>query len=109
MENKLVDTPETKEETVLNETVYESDIYPTGKLLPEEKKNKQMTLKELIDFVRDVAVILAIVLLIRTYIVSPFQINGSSMETSYHTNEYILVDKLSYDMFGNWTLGNPQR
>jgi signal peptidase I len=33
---------------------------------------------------------------IRTFIASPFQIKGQSMENSYHDGEYILVDRFSY-------------
>lgn len=54
------------------------------------------TVKELISFFRDLIIILFIVLFIRMFVVTPFRINGSSMETSYHDKEYILVDKFSY-------------
>lgn len=54
------------------------------------------TMREFVSFFRDLIVILLIVLFIRMFIVTPFRINGSSMETSYHDKEYILVDKLSY-------------
>lgn len=88
--------PSQTPESVEKETIQESGIYPEGFSPQNDKKEKQMTLKELIDFVRDVAIILAVVLFIRYYFVSPFQINGNSMETSYHSNEYILVNKFSY-------------
>ena len=96
-------------EQIEKETIQDADVFPGGILSTEPKSNKQMTLKELIDFIRDVAVILAIVLFVRAYIVSPFQINGSSMETSYHTNEYILVNKFSYAMIGDWKVSDPVR
>jgi signal peptidase I len=54
------------------------------------------TLNEFISFLRDIVIILLIVLFIRWVIITPFRINGSSMENSYHDKEYILVDKLSY-------------
>ncbi len=54
------------------------------------------TAREIISFFRDLVVILLIVLFIRMFLVTPFRINGSSMETSYHDKEYILVDKFSY-------------
>jgi signal peptidase I len=110
MSEKITPTnlPETPE-NIMKEIIEDSDVFPTGESVIEEKKEKHLTLKELIDFVRDVAVILIVVLFVRTYLVSPFQINGSSMETSYHTNEYILVNKLSYAMINNWKIGDPQR
>ena len=51
---------------------------------------------EFITFFRDLVIILIIVLFIRAFIVTPFRINGSSMESNYHDKEYILVDKFSY-------------
>lgn len=53
---------------------------------------------EIVIFLRDICIILGIVLLLRTYIASPFRINGSSMESSYHNNELIIVDKVSYNL-----------
>ncbi|MBP6981295.1 signal peptidase I [Candidatus Gracilibacteria bacterium] len=54
------------------------------------------TMHEFITFFRDLVIILIIVLFIRAFIVTPFRINGSSMESNYHDKEYILVDKFSY-------------
>ena len=57
------------------------------------------TLREFITFFRDIIIILLCVLFVRAFIVIPFRINGSSMESSYHDKEYILVDKVSYTNF----------
>lgn len=54
------------------------------------------TFSEFITFLRDFVIILLIVFFIRTFIITPFQINGTSMEDSYHDKEFILVDKFSY-------------
>jgi signal peptidase I len=54
------------------------------------------TLREFIEFMRDLVIIFLIVIFIRSFIVTPFRINGSSMEMSYHDKEYIIVDKFSY-------------
>lgn len=62
----------------------------------EELKETNTTFKEFIRFFRDLIIIFIIVILIRIFIVTPFRINGSSMESSYHDQEYILVDKFSY-------------
>lgn len=63
------------------------------------------TFSEFIKFLRDFVIILIIVLFIRTFIITPFQINGASMEESYHDKEFILVDKFSYLDFAQdiWT------
>ncbi len=54
------------------------------------------TFSEFITFLRDFVIILIIVFFVRTFIITPFQINGQSMESSYHDKEFIIVDKFSY-------------
>lgn len=67
------------------------------------------TLREWTLFLRDICIILAVVLIIRSYVVAPFRISGSSMEESYHNDEFILVDKFSYADFGFKRVGDPLR
>ena len=62
----------------------------------ETLEDSNKTLQEFIAFLRDLVIIFLIVITIRVFIVTPFRINGSSMETSYHDKEYIIVDKFSY-------------
>jgi signal peptidase I len=62
----------------------------------EEISESNSTLREFIGFMRDLVIIFIIVIVIRGFVVTPFRINGSSMETSYHDKEYIIVDKFSY-------------
>jgi signal peptidase I len=54
-----------------------------------------MDKSEVIDFFKDLIVIVVIVLLIRTFLAMPFQINGQSMYSSYYDREFIIVDRLS--------------
>lgn len=61
-----------------------------------ELEEVNSTFSEFITFLRDFIVILMIVFFIRTFVITPFQINGQSMEGSYHDKEFILVDKFSY-------------
>ncbi len=70
---------------------------------------KMSASKEAILFLRDICIILAIVLFVKGYIGSPFRISGSSMETSYHNGEFIIVDRISYGDFPFWKVGNPAR
>jgi signal peptidase I len=51
---------------------------------------------EVIDFIKDLVIIVLIVLFIRTFLVEPFQISGQSMSDSYYDKEFIIVDRLSY-------------
>ena len=55
-------------------------------------------------------IIICIVLLVRTFLVMPFQINGQSMYASYFDKEFILVDRLSYrNIFALWSLREVKR
>lgn len=55
-----------------------------------------MDKNEVLDFFKDLAVIIIIVLIIRTFVAMPFQIKGQSMYSSYYDREFIIVDRLSY-------------
>ncbi|QQR83127.1 signal peptidase I [Candidatus Peregrinibacteria bacterium] len=48
------------------------------------------------DVLYNVVVIVVLVVLIRTFLVSPFKVVGSSMADTLENNEYILIDRLSY-------------
>ncbi len=52
---------------------------------------------EVIDFIRDLVIIIWVVLLVRTFIILPFQISGQSMYDSYYDREFIIVDRFSYN------------
>jgi signal peptidase I len=58
---------------------------------------------QFLDVLFNVAVIVAIVAGIRTFLVSPFQVEGSSMVDTLSDREYIIINKLSY------FTGKPQR
>lgn len=51
---------------------------------------------EILDFVKDLVIILVVVMIIRTFFVLPFQISGQSMYNSYYDREFIIVDRFSY-------------
>ena len=48
------------------------------------------------EFVKVVAISLAIVLPIRYFLVQPFYVKGASMEPNFHDYEYLIIDELSY-------------
>jgi len=67
-------------------------------------KNKQHGLWfHILDVVFNIVVIVAIVAGIRTFLVSPFQVEGSSMMSTLEDNEYIIINKLAY------YIGHPER
>ncbi len=41
---------------------------------------------------------LALILLARIYIIEPHSVTGNSMDNTFHTHDYVLVDKISYDL-----------
>lgn len=74
----------------------------------EQGKNKtsktirecRRVLKELglflIDILYNAIIIIVLVILIRTFLISPFRVVGSSMVDALQSDEFILIDKLSY-------------
>lgn len=56
-----------------------------------------------LDVVFNIVVIVAIVAGIRTFLVSPFQVEGNSMVSTLEDREYIVINKLAY------ILGHPER
>lgn len=57
----------------------------------------------LLDILYNAVIIIVLVVLIRTFLISPFRVIGSSMADTLINNEFILIDKLSY------RLGEPKR
>lgn len=57
----------------------------------------------LLDVVLNIVIIVAIVVGIRTFLVSPFEVEGNSMTPTLEDQEYIIINKLQY------YLGTPQR
>jgi len=75
-------------------------------------KNRSRTLNKrplkeiglfLADILYNAVIIILLVILIRTFLISPFRVIGSSMADTLANNEFILIDKLSY------RLGEPKR
>lgn len=57
----------------------------------------------LLDILYNAVIIIVLVVLIRTFLISPFRVIGSSMANTLESNEFILIDRLSY------RLGEPHR
>jgi len=71
-----------------------------------------------LDVVLNIIIIVALVAIIRTYLISPFQVYGPSMcdtlnfvdgtcQRAY--GEYLIVNKLGYENFFGWQVGTPKR
>jgi signal peptidase I len=48
------------------------------------------------DFLQGIVVILAIMVMIYLFVMSPQEINGASMDPTFHNGEYILTNKIEY-------------
>lgn len=66
-------------------------------------EQKQGIWFHIFDVFLNIVIIVAIVVAIRTFLVSPFQVQGNSMVDTLENNEYILINKLAYH------LGSPER
>lgn len=63
--------------------------------MPETPKQHGL-LFHILDVVFNIVVIIAIVAGIRTFLVSPFEVEGSSMMSTLEDSEYIIINKLAY-------------
>jgi len=66
---------------------------PTPPVTPPQKTGTGYFLWEIIKFA---AISVAIVAPIRLFIVSPFIVSGASMEPTFDTGHYLIVDEISY-------------
>jgi signal peptidase I len=55
------------------------------------------------DFLQGIVVILAVMVMIYLFIMSPQEINGQSMDPTFHNGEYILTNKIEFKLI------NPKR
>lgn len=59
-----------------------------------------MNIKKIIgaifDFLQGIVVVLALLVMVYLFIMSPQEINGASMEPNFHNGEYILTNKVLY-------------
>lgn len=73
------------------DTTQKESVSSSVSLPPEE--HKQSFIGEIINFA---LVALLIVLPIRMFIAQPFIVSGASMETTFSSGEYLIVDQVSY-------------
>lgn len=93
---------------------------PIIETLPPKKmaKDKKAMLNFWLDILLNIVIIIALVFIIRTYFISPFQVYGPSMcdtlnfidnKCQHAYGEYIIVNKLGYQNFFGWQVGLPKR
>lgn len=57
---------------------------------------KNIAKNEVVDFLKDLVIIIAVVLVCRLFIFDPFKVIGHSMDSTLYNGEYIIIDKFSY-------------
>ena len=70
---------------------------PTGKpLAPVPTEKKASAMKNVREWVQVIAIALIISLPIRFFIAEPFVVNGASMDPTFSTGQFLIVDRLTY-------------
>jgi len=67
------------------------------------RKDQRKVWVHVLDVLLNVVIIVAIVGGIRTFLVSPFQVEGNSMVSTLEDNQYIIINKFAY------RIGSPER
>lgn len=97
-----------------------NDNKKTVKRFVSEKKEKFQSnqLAFWLDIALNLIIIVGMVFIIRTFVISPFQVFGSSMCDTFNFfdgkcnsgyGEYIIVNKFGYQNILTWQVGTPQR
>ncbi len=76
---------------------------PQKNLEPKTEAQKQRIGSSLWDTIKFIVLALIIVTPIRMFVAQPFIVSGSSMDPTFATGQYLIVDELSYH------LGDPAR
>lgn len=63
--------------------------------IKQENKDSSMV-QEVVSFVRSLLIIVVIYVIVRGFIMQPFVVQGSSMEETFQSGDYLIVDELSY-------------
>ena len=82
---------------ILCQTNIGSTIIPMN---PEIQKNSEIETPKKENFFKEIIkftlIALVIVIPVRTYIAQPFIVNGPSMDPTFNTGQYLIIDQISY-------------
>lgn len=71
----------------------QDEKWKSSSVAPENTQGKKHWLREIFELI---ILALVIVLPIRLFIVNPFIVSGASMVPTFHSGEYLIVDRISY-------------
>lgn len=83
-------------ETARTETVQASEKKEAELLTPTERRGGRAQ-KEVMEWVKALAIAALLVVVIRYFLFAPFIVDGPSMETNFYTGERLIVNKVIYD------------
>lgn len=67
------------------------------KLTPTQQKSVfRGVLVAIFDFVKTVATIVILAIVIRVFVIQPYIVEGQSMEQSFQNNDYLITEKISF-------------
>jgi signal peptidase I len=69
-----------------------------GEPLKPEKSKAGRAQKEIVEWVKAIAIAALLVVVIRYFLFAPFIVDGPSMEPNFYTGERLIVNKLIYDI-----------
>jgi len=73
-------------------------ILPNGEQVPTETEETPERDNSLTEIIRFSVLALLIVIPIRMFVAQPFIVSGASMDDTFHSGEYLIVDQLSYHL-----------
>lgn len=84
--------------TVLTSEVSDSQSSNSPVMEPAPSKNGGKAYKEIVEWVKALAIAVLLVFVIRTFLFSPFIVEGPSMEPNFETGERLIVNKILYEL-----------
>lgn len=73
-----------------------NNSYEEQKNTPEHSKPASNTKNEIKELIRFIVLAAIIIVPFRIFIAQPFVVNGASMDPTFETNQYLIVERLSY-------------